>query len=881
MAFLEREQHLDQLDEHFRQAAAGHGRVVFVAGEAGVGKTTLVDAFRRRIAGQADVGRFSCDGLSTPGPLGPIRDLAAALGLSGDPRLFQGESREELFRLILAALAARTEPIVLIGEDAHWADGASLEFLRFLGRRISDLPILDVITYRDDEVGDRHPLRVILGDLATAPDVHRMTVRPLSVDAVRQLADGSDRDAVALHRLTGGNPFFLTEVLASEDTRVPATVGDAVLARAARLSPEARAMLDVASVIGATIDLDLLQRVAGPILDAADACVARGLLHWTDDSLSFRHALAREAILAAIAPPRRRLLHARVLAALRETPPSSGGGHGGESPSERRLALLAHHAEAAGDRDAVLEFAIPAADQATALHAYREAAAQFARALRFGDGLPAAERARLLEGRSVACYFSDQVDQAISARLEALDLWRSLDSPLKEGESWRWLSRFYWVAGCGAEAEAAATAALRKLEPHAPGPELAMAYSNLAVLRMMDLDLSESLRWGSRAITLAEHLGETETLVHALISVGTMRAYVEDARGEEELQRSLQLALDYGFLDDASRAAINLAWTATIAMRLDEASDRFATGIAFANEHDLEEFRKHLEAGQATVRALQGHWQAAEREIRQQLDQPVVTAVTRLVLLTTLGQILARRGDPRAGDALDEALVLAERNGQLTLLGPLRAARAEAALLAGDPARVREEAQALRDLVFTRGNRWLRGEFAWLLWRAGATEVPTNGVAEPYALQIAGDSAKAAAAWQALGCPYEAARALAESDDPTLLRQASGIFEQLGAQPALSHTARRLRALGVRAVPVVRRGPYAATRTNPAGLTRREVEVLALLADGLRNSEIADQLYLTPKTVSHHVTAILGKLGVETRIEAAREATKLGITSET
>jgi DNA-binding CsgD family transcriptional regulator len=869
MAFLEREQHLDQLDEHLRQAAAGHGRVVFVAGEAGVGKTILIDAFRQCIADHVDIGRFSCDGLSTPGPLGPIRDLAAALGLPNDPRLFGGEAREELFRAILAALAARQKPMVLIGEDAHWADGASLEFLRFLGRRIGDLPILDVITYRDDELGDNHPLRLILGDLATAPDVHRMTVQPLSVDAVRHLADGSGREAAMLHRLTGGNPFFLTEVLASEDTRVPATVGDAVLARAARLSPEARAMLDVASVTGATIDLDLLQRVAGPVLDEADECVARGLLSWTDDGLGFRHALAREAILAAIAPPRRRLLHARVLAALRE-----------ETIAQRKLALLAHHAEAAGDREAVLEFAIPAANQAAALHAYREAAAQFARALRFGNGLPATERARSLEERSVACYFSDQVDQAISARLEALDLWRSLDNPLKEGESWRWLSRFYWVVGCGAEAEEAATAALRKLEPHAPGPELAMAYSNLAVLRMMDLDLSESLRWGSRAITLAEQLGETETLVHALISVGTMRAYVEDARGEEELQRSLQLALDNGFLDDASRAAINLAWTATIAMRLDEASDRFATGIAFANEHDLEEFRKHLKAGQATVRALRGNWQAAEQEIRQQLDQPVVTAVTRLVLLTTLGQILARRGDPRAGDALDEALVLAERNGQLTRMGPLRAARAEAALLAGDPARVREEAQALSDLVFTRGNRWLRGEFAWLLWRAGATEVPTDGLAEPYSLQIAGDSAKAAAAWQALGCPYEAARALAESDDPALLRQASGIFEQLGARPALNHTARRLRALGVRDVPAVKRGPYAATRANPAGLTRREVEVLALLADGLRNSEIADQLYLTPKTVSHHITAILGKLGVETRIEAAREATKLGITSE-
>jgi predicted ATPase len=270
MELLEREQQLEQLDHHRRQAAAGHGRIVFVAGEAGVGKTSLLHAFRWRMSNEADLGRFSCDGLSTPGPLGPIRDLAAALGLPDDPRLFAGEAREELFRAILAFLSARRKPMVLIGEDAHWADGASLEFVRFLGRRIGDLPILVVISFRDDELGGHHPLRVILGDLATAPAVHRLTVPPLSVDAVRRLAAGSGRDSVTLHRLTGGNPFFVTEVLAADGESVPSTVGDAVRARAARLSPEARAVLELAAVIGATVDLDLLQSVAGPVLDEAD-----------------------------------------------------------------------------------------------------------------------------------------------------------------------------------------------------------------------------------------------------------------------------------------------------------------------------------------------------------------------------------------------------------------------------------------------------------------------------------------------------------------------------------------------------------------------------------------------------------------------------------
>jgi DNA-binding CsgD family transcriptional regulator len=866
MELLEREQPLDHLAEHLWHAAAGHGRLVLVGGEAGVGKTTLIEAFCRRVDGTATVLRTSCDALSTPGPLGPVRDLAPALGLHIDQHALDSDARDRLFREVLAAFAARPEPTVIVAEDAHWADGATIELLRFLGRRIGDLPVLVVATYRDDEIGTDHPMRLVLGDLATAPAVQRISLHPLSEAAVQQLAAGSGRDAAILYRLTGGNPFFLTEVLATEGETVPATVGDAVLARAARLSPEARAVLDVAAVVGTTIDATLLLTVAGPVLDEADECLDRGLLRGTDGGLAFSHDLTREAILAAIAPLRRRLLHARVLAALREAP-----------EGERTLAELAHHAEAAGDRAAVLEFAIAAAEQAAALHAHREAAAQYARALRFADRLPPAERARLLEGRSAACYFSAQGDEAIAARQAALEIWRSLGDPLKEGESLRWLSRVYcyWFQGQDAEAEAVATAALELLEPLAPGPELAMAYSNLAQLRMLDHDLEGTLQWGNRAIALAEQLGDIETLVHALTNVGAARHYAGDDQGHEELTRSLDLALAEGLIDHAVRALNNLAWMTLLAMRLDEAERWLTTGIAYAIEHSLDAYHWYFLAGRAALRARQGAWDAAEMEIRLLLRQPMLSPVTRIVALTTLGQVSARRGNLEAAVAFDEALALAARTGKLLRLGPVRAARAEAALLTGERERVREEALAVRDLVLERGNRWQRGEIAWLLWQAGDRDIPTDDLAEPYALLIAGDFARAAAVWRHLGCRYDEARALAESDDPAMVRRAVPIFEELGARPALVHAVRRLRALGVRDLPPLRRGPRATTRANPAGLTQREAEVLVLVAAGLRNAEIANRLFMTPKTVSNHLAAIYAKLGVTTRTEAAQAAAQL------
>jgi DNA-binding CsgD family transcriptional regulator len=863
---LERTSHLAQLEEHLRQAADGHGRVVLVGGEAGVGKTTLANAFCRRVTG-ATVLRTSCDALATPGPLAPLRDLGPALGLPPDQPVRDGEAREQLFRGVLAALSARPEPTVIVGEDAHWADGPTLELLRFVSRRIEGLRLLYVVTYRDDEIGPHHPLRLILGDLASSPTVYRLKLRPLSPAAVDRMVAGSGRDATELYRLTGGNPFFLTEVLAAGDGAVPATVGDAVLARAARLSPEARAMLDVAAVIGTSVDADLLLAVVGPALDETDECIAGGLLLPSETGLAFRHALARDAVLATISPPRRRLLHARVLAALRQQPATA-----------HDLARLVHHAEAAGDREAVLTLATAAAEQAVALHGHREAAAHYGRALRVGDHLPAAERARLLEGRSVACYLCDQAQEAITARLAALDLWRRLGNPQKEGENLRWLSRLYWFNGQGPEAEEAATAALEVLEALPPGPELAMAYSTLAQLRMLADDQAGALFWGERAIAMAQERGETETLIHALTNVGTARLHLENSQGREEVERSLQLALEHGFADHAMRAMTNLAWDATRFRRHAEAERRLTTAIAFATDHDLDNYRGYLVATRAVALANRGAWDEAEAEVQALLRLPSVLPLARALALTALGLVGTRRGDPAAA-ALDEALALAEGTGQLLRHGPVRAARAEAALLAGDSGRARAEVDAVRDLVFTRGNQWQRGEFTWLLWQAGEREAAADDLAPPYALLIAGDFAAAGASWQALGCPYEAAAALAMSDDPALIRQAVDTFETLGATPALTLAIRRLRALGASDLPALRRGPRASTQANPAGLTRRQAEVLALVAAGFHNAEIGDQLFLSPKTVSHHISAIYAKLGVETRADAARIATQLGIVA--
>jgi DNA-binding CsgD family transcriptional regulator len=859
MELLERSRFIDALDAFLHEASAGHGRLVFVSGEAGIGKTALVQAFCQMASTRARVALASCDALSTPGPLGPLTHIAPALGLQLD--LLQPQtSREHLYHQINVALQASDRPTVLVGEDAHWADEATLNHVRFLGRRVDALPALVIVTFRDDELGPSHPLRLILGDLITAPAVRRLTLPRLTADAVRTMAADHPIAADALHRLTGGNPFFVTEVLTAGTPGLPASVCDAVLARAARLSPAARRALDAAAVLGSPIDPALLAAVVEESAEqAAEEWLAVGIAECRADALTFRHELGREAILAVMSPVRRLVLHRRILAAMEQ-----------DSGLRQDEARLAHHAEAAGDRDAVLRYAPAAAQRAAALRAHREAAAQFARALRFADHLPSEQRAELLERRAHECYLTGLLEDAIAASQAAFTLWRAAGNRLKEGDGLRRLSRFHWFIGNNAAAEQTAREALTVLERLPPGPELAWSYSNQAQLRMLNRDLVEAVRWGERAIGLAERVDEPEVLVHALNNVGTAKLGLEDECGRPLLERSLALAQQHGFEDHVSRALFNLAWAATISYQLDRAEKYVAAGIAHTTEHDLDAMGRYLLNCRAFLRLRRGDWAGAVDDATIVQRDPATNRWSRVGALTVLGYVQIRRGEIYPA-ALDEALALATGTDELIRLGPVRAARAEAAWLAGDTAGAIEEARAMLEVILRGRHRWLAGELALTLHRAGERHLPEEGLAEPFAAQIRGEWQRAAEQWQALGCPLEAARALA-AGDAAAVHQAWTIFDRLGARLDAAMAAKRLRQLGVHRLP---RGPRPTTRANPARLTRRELDVLALIAEGQLDREIAARLFLSPRTVGHHVSAILAKLGARSRAEAAQASTRL------
>lgn len=863
MELLEREQFLGELESILKGIAAGKGQIVLVSGEAGIGKTSLVEQFAETHKPHARVLWGACDALFTPRALGPLYDIAPQTKSDLLALLEQEAPRASILSAVLDELEKEDAAAITVIEDAHWADEATLDLLKFLGRRINRIRSMLIVTYRDDEVGVGHPLRQVLGDLPNR-SVARLRLPPLSPDAVNTLAERAGRRFENLHAITTGNPFFVTEALANKEAGVPVTVSDAVLARAARLSQTSRTVLELVSVIPARTELWLLNEAINPDDAALDECVTSGMLRYDGEAIGFRHELARLAIEQSLAGPRRREMHELVLQALINR------------GAEALCARIVHHAAEAGDRQAVLEHAPPAARQAAALNAHREAAAHYQTALRHAETLAPEKRAALLECRSFECFLTNQGEEALQARRAALEIWTQLGDQRRQGDNLRWMSRINWSLGRTAEAERHSTEAVTILENLPPGPELAMAYSTRAQLHMLCDESQQAVMWGSRAIALAEKLHATETLVHALNNVGSAELFVRNEAGRVKLEESLRLALENNFQEHAARAFTNLGYSALRDRNYQLARRYFDDGLAYMKEHDLDWARLYMTACRARAHFEQGFWDSAAADAESVLGHHRGSAITRIPALAVLGHLRVRRGDPDAARPLAEAHELATRTREMQRIAPVASGRVELAWLKGDFQQAIDEARQVLDVASARENPWFQEEFAFWIWRSGGAAKVDKSDATPFALHMSGNWRGAAAAWREIGCPYEEAMALAAGDE-SAQREALEIFERLGAGPAAEKLRQAMRATGIRGLP---RGPRSSTKENPAGLTKRQMEVLELMAEGASNATIGDRLFISSKTVDHHVSAILAKLDVHTRAEAVSLALQSGLLNK-
>ncbi len=848
------------LEECWAQAQRGRGGMVVVSGEPGAGKTSLLRTFVES-CGDEILLWGACDPLETPRPLGPLHDVAGQLDAASRDALAAAEQPHEIFTAVFAHFGSA--PALFVVDDLHWADQGTVDLLRFLLRRIASTRSMVVVALRDEEVTTDHPVRALLGDVARSSDARSISLRPLSLAAITDLVGGHPFEAARIQRLTGGNPFFVTEMLDHEGDDMPASIRDAILARTTTLGAEAWDVAHLLACAPESIPDDLLAALSIGLPALRDLDQA-GLVVRTARGVAFRHDLCRLAIMSTIPPGGQVGLHRRMLVAL-------------EASEHADASVLAHHAIGAGDPARVTRYATEAARVATRSGARRQAATLLEIALDRGAPVSAERQADLLEWLAEEYYLIDRLDDAIAAQERAMARRQRTGDVDKVSASHHALSVYHWYNAERGVAERHANEAIAVFDGHAlagltDSVSLGHGYAMQAYLALHTSDVDEARHLVSAAAEIGERSNDRMLSVRAGLLDGICRVFSGEAAARDTVLSILGSA-GANFDEVYSSGWSNLTYLEVEQRRLREASAMFDISLPLTIEREMPICRVWQLGSRGRMQMLQGHWDQACRDADDVLAGPSAPLARTWPHLVRGLITLRRSGEPN--DDIDAAWSLANRFGELIRVMPAAAAVVEQAWLTGRDDPRLDACRRLLDAPAKAGLTWARGELAVWMRRLdphGDLAGVLDHVAEPYRLELSGQFSAAAARWQELSGPYEQALCLAATDEVEGARTAVDLLDGLGADAVTAKLRLDWRARGMAVVPARRRP---STRANPVGMTNREVDVLRLLDGGLTNAEVAQRLYISTKTVDHHVSSILAKLHVGNRRDAARAARQL------
>jgi len=649
MELIEREEFLTLLQTHFAKIDEGEGHCIMVSGEAGIGKTSLVKSFCKAQKGNCSIYLGACDALFTPRPLAPLYDVIWQINSdlwSGSHTI---EERSQLFSGFFRGLSSKKEKTLIVFEDIHWADEATLDFIKFFIRRITQLPCLFILTYRDDEINIQHPLRTVLGQLP-ADSFTRLKLTALSKSAVEKLALEKGYKGEDVYSISGGNPFYVNEILASYSPGVPDNIKDSILSVYDRQEEGTKNAWQMCSVIPEGIEVSRFAKIKASWEEGMDHCFALQIIIVKNEKIIFKHELYRRAIEGSLSPLKRIALNKKILELFLQS-----------FEEEGEIERIVQYAKNANENALVVKYAPLAAAQAASVGAHIEASKLYFTAIEYSNGNDEDQLVKLYEAYAYECYLTNQVKDSLDYQQKALAIWKKNNKTEEVGNNLRFLSRLCWYDGNRDDAEKYGIEAIQILESLPPSRAKAMAFSNMSQLKLFSEEIAECEKWGNMAIEMAREIKDDEILCHALNNVGSSQwkgQYLNEA-GKNFLMESLDLALKHSFHEQAARAYSNIIYKAIETKDYDLAEKVLQESIAYCEERGLDSSNNLKYSLKARLLLETGEWDLAATIARDLLKNPEQPGTIKAGCLLILACVKIRRGEPDALAALQEAKSLA------------------------------------------------------------------------------------------------------------------------------------------------------------------------------------------------------------------------------
>ena len=863
MALVERDVFMASLQKHFENVAGGEGHCILLSGDAGIGKTALVKAFCKKQGDECRIYQGACDDLFTPRPLAPLYDVLWQVNKERWPAPPSNEERSVLFANFFQELGTKKGKLLIVFEDIHWADEGTLDFIKFFVRRIDQLPCLFLLTYRDDEIHSKQALRNVLGQLP--PDSFtKLVLTPLSKAAVVEMATQKGYSGEDVYSISRGNPFYVNEILANYSPGVPDNIKNSILSVYERQKEGTKNAWQIWSVIPEGLEVERVAKIKSALGKAIDHCFAINVIIVQNGKVVFKHELYRRTIEESLTLFKRIELNKMMLELFLDSFEEKG-----------EIERILHYAKKANEKKLVVKYAPEAARKAASIGAHKEASKLFLTAIEYFGGNDATQLAELYDAYAYECYLSNQIKEAIGSTEKVLNLWKENADIEKTGDGLRFLSHLWWFDGNRKNAENFARQAIEVLKDQPASLTKAMAFSNMSQLKMLSDEPAECILWGEKAIEMAKELDNEEILSHALNNIGTAKMLIPSShqKGIAMLQQSLEIALKNFYHEHAARVYTNLGSGLVRLKKCALARRTLEESIGYCEERGLNSWTAYILSWKARLDLDKGNWAEAWNIADNLLKNENQPAIIKINALIVLAKVKMRRGEKDALTLLQEAKTISFETMELQRVIPSMVALLEYEWLTGKTIIEKTDIEKTSVLMQQGSVDSEKNEFAFWMKRAGRHFVSHKEIVEAYDISSAAKALKAAAFWEKSGCPYEQALAMFEGKDDDK-RKAIAMVQDLGAIAVYEKMKQDMRNLGIKKIP---RGIRNSTRSNAAFLTGRELDVLKLMKEELHNREIAAQLYISAKTVEHHISSILFKLDANSRSKAVTEAVRMGI----